>query len=84
MIFQLLPLDAHCHGTQLFIHAEVIGMLCKGSMETYGQVSRRRGHGPWRLAHGGLLMAYWEEDKGQGAVSHKTQEFKASGETLGV
>lgn len=27
MILQLLPLDAHSHGPQLFIHAKVIGML---------------------------------------------------------
>lgn len=46
MILQLLPLDAHCHGPQLFIHTEVIGMLCKGRPGKYGQMSGRRGHRP--------------------------------------
>lgn len=46
VILQLLPLDAHRHGPQLFIHTEVIGMLCKGRPGKYGQMSRRRGHRP--------------------------------------
>lgn len=41
VILQLLPLDAHRHGPQLFIHAEVIDMLCKGETREVGSDVRK-------------------------------------------